>query len=49
MATKSPSVTEKLNRIADELEQKAKVSKSEDGKTIREALDRVAEAVKKLP
>ena len=49
MTTKSPSVTERLNKIADELEKKAKVPKSQDGKTMSEALDRVAEAVKKLP
>ena len=43
------TITARLNEIADELEKKAKVPKTDPGKTVSEALDRVAEAVKKLP
>lgn len=48
MATKDPTVIQRLNMIADELEREAKVPKSKEGKTMSEALDRVAEAVRKL-
>jgi len=49
MATNNPTITERLNKIADEVEKKAKVPKTPDAKSVSEALDRVAEAVKKLP
>jgi len=38
----------RLNEIADELEKKAKQPKTPDGKTVTEALDRVANAIEKL-
>jgi hypothetical protein len=49
MSANNPTITHRLNKIADELEKKAKVPKSEDAKTVSDALDRVSEAVKKLP
>jgi hypothetical protein len=49
MAANNPTITERLNKIADEVERKAKVPKTKDATTVNEALDRIAEAVKKLP
>ena len=49
MARNNPTITERLNKIADEVERKAKVPKTKDATTVNEALDRIAEAVKKLP
>jgi len=49
MAANTSTITERLNKIADEIEKKAKVPKTKDAKIVSEALDRVAEAVKKLP
>jgi hypothetical protein len=49
MSTSKPTVIERLNKIADELEDKANIPKGKDGKTVSESLDRVADAVRKLP
>jgi hypothetical protein len=49
MATKTPTLIERLNKLADEVEIKAKIPKSKNGNTVTEALDRLEEAVKKLP
>lgn len=49
MATDNSTITDRLNKIADELEERAKVPKTPDGNTVSEALDRVADAVEKLP
>ena len=50
MATK-PTLTERLNKLADDLEKKPKcrVPASKKGKTASEALDRVEKAVNSLP
>jgi hypothetical protein len=50
MAPKDRTLTERLNRIADELEEKfPRLQKSEPGETASEALDRVEKAVSELP
>jgi len=49
MSTNNPTITERLNKIADEIERKVKGPKTPAGKTVTEALNRVAEAVEKLP
>lgn len=45
MAKPNETVTERLNKVADKLEKKKKIPKSKDGKTLREALERVEKAV----
>lgn len=49
MSTNNPTITQRLNEIADQIEKKAKAPKTPEGKTVSEALERVSEAVKKLP
>jgi len=41
-------MTGQLNKIADEVERKAKTPKAEDAKTVGEVLRRMAEAMDKL-
>lgn len=48
MATNNPTITERINKIADDVEKKANTPKTEHAKTVGEALDRLAEAVEKL-